>query len=443
MQHVLISAYGARLRRTRYGAEQRRHLEEIRDALWIPAVEQSRRQLVTLNRVLQRARSQVPFYTGRIPSAPLQSIDALSAIPLLSKQDVLAAGRDIISTEYTHDSLTSVHTGGTTGTPLTVVCDRSTLRRNYAFFARFLESAGLSVRPRVATFAGRVIVPPGTAAPPYWRYNVPGNAMLCSSYHMGPRTLASYADALARFNPELIDSYPSSILLLARHLIRTQDTRVRPRAVITSSETLSTHDAAIIARAFGCRVYDHYGSAEMVALITQCRAGTYHVNPDYGVVELLDGARRVEVGEEGDIVATGFINPVMPLVRYRTGDRAVRGSDAACACGSAFPRIASISGRVDDVLITPEGHHVGRLDPIFKAMSALDETRIVQDAVDHVRVEMVSASELSAHDLATLREGLRNRLGPTMRIDFQRLPQLERTAAGKLRSVVNLTAAKS
>jgi phenylacetate-CoA ligase len=443
MQNLMISAYGANLRRRRYGGEQRRNLAAIREAPWIPASDQARQQLARLNDLLQHARSQVPFYARRIPRSALTSLDELRILPLLSKRDVIDADRRMLARDDARRSLLSIHTGGTTGTPLTVHCSRGTLRRNYAFFARFLESAGLPELSRVATFAGRVLVPAGHDEAPYWRFNLPGHAMLCSSYHIGPATLALYADALAAYRPTFIDAYPSSIAPIARHLLRTGDSRIRPRAVITSSETLSTEDHAAIAAAFGCPVFDHYGSAEMVALITQCREGVYHANSDYGVLELLDGTRPVEVGEEGSIVATGFINPVMPLIRYVTGDRAVRGPDAACACGSSFPRIAGVLGRADDVLVTPEGHHVGRLDPIFKTVGTLDATRIVQDAADHIRVEMVSARDLSAPELQSLREQLRHRLGPTMKIDFRRVPQLERTIGGKLRSVVNLTAARS
>jgi phenylacetate-CoA ligase len=402
-----------------------------------------RRQLVALNRVLQHARRTVPFYDGRIPETPLATLEELGAVPLLTKTEIRAAGRAIISTDSTGTRLLEVHTGGTTGTPLTVYCDRATLRRNYAFFARFLESAGVPSRARVATFAGRILVPPGAASPPYWRYNVPGNAMLCSSYHIGPKSVGDYADALARFQPLLIDSYPSAIGLIARHLLRTGDTRIRPRAVVTSSETLSTIDRTQIGEAFGCPVFDHYGAAEMTALITQCREGVYHVNADYGVVEILSEGRPAAPGETGEIVATGFINPVMPLIRYATGDLAVRGDDAPCACGSPFPKVAKIIGRQDDILVTPEGHHVGRLDPIFKVVQSLSETRIVQDAANHIRVEMVLENDLAASELATLQRGLADRLGPAMRIEFVRVPQLERTAGGKARSVVNLMAARS
>lgn len=443
MQHLFVSAYGAQLRRRRYGGEHHSVHEAIRQAPWLPKADQESRQLNRLNALLQSARASVPFYADRIPSQRMFSLALMDAIPLLRKHDVLSAGRDMLSRESYRQTLLTVNTGGTTGTPLAVTCTQPALRRNYAFFSRFLESAGLPARARVATFAGRVLLPPSAEGPPYWRYNLPGNALLCSSYHIGPQTVAHYADALARFQPLVIDAYPSSIAPIARHLLRSKDTRIRPRAVITSSETLSPEDAASISAAFNCPVFDHYGSAEMVALITQCREGVYHVNSDYGVVELLDGRRPVGVGEEGDIIATGFINPVMPFIRYVTGDRAIRGPDTPCACGSSFPRIERILGRADDVLITPEGHHVGRLDPIFKSMSSLDETRIVQDEPDHVRVEIVSSHPLSQSETAILHEGLRNRLGPTMRIDFVRVAEIKRTAGGKLRSVVNLTAARS
>lgn len=443
MQHLFVSAYGAGLRRRRYGGEHRHHHEAIRATPWLPRAEQERQQLERLNRLLQAARASVPFYADRIPRAALFSLGLMDAIPLLSKREVLAAGSTLLSAEAYRETLLTVHTGGTTGTPLAVTCTRTALRRNYAFFARFLESAGLPHRARVATFAGRILLPPGTAGPPYWRHNFAGNALLCSSYHIGPATVQQYADALAQFQPLVIDAYPSSIAPIARHLSRRGDRRIRPQAVITSSETLSPEDADSIASAFGCPVFDHYGSAEMVALITQCREGSYHINSDYGVVELLEGRRPVDIGEEGDIVATGFINRVMPFIRYVTGDRAIRGPDSPCACGSSFPRIERILGRVDDVLITPEGYHVGRLDPIFKAMASLDETRIVQDEPDHVRVELVSREPLRETETATLLAGLRNRLGPTMRIEFVRVAQIERSPGGKLRSVVNLTAAKS
>ena len=93
---------------------------------------------------------------------------------------------------------------------------------------------------------------------------------------------------------------------------------------------------------------------------------------------------------------------------------------------------------MDDVVVTPEGNLVGRLDPIFKAVSCLYETRIVQDAVDHVRVETVVVGDFPHEVERELDAQLRARLGPTMRISIVRVPSIERTGRGKLRTTVNL-----
>jgi len=437
VQNLLISAYGYRLRRLRYGPVGRETLARLRESGRKSAKEIERDRLRILTGVVERAISDVPFYRNRgLRNISFQSFEDLSEMPVLTKSDVQAAGRELISDVYRDRRLTEIHTGGTTGKPLAVYCDTEVLQRNYAFFTHFKETAGIREGDRTATFAGRTLVPVNSRGP-YWRRNYAANAMLFSSYHIGPATLAGYVAALADFKPALIDSYPSSIEPIARFIIDRGITAIRPRAVITSSETLFPAVRELIERAFACRVFDHYGSAEMAALITQCERGTYHVEPEFGFVELLQDGRPVKPGERGEIVATGFINPVMPLIRYRMGDYAIRGS-GQCECGRVGETIDRIEGRMDDVIITPEGNLVGRLDPIFKSVASLYETRIVQDRADHIRVEVVASTDFTEKMERELIEQLRARVGPSMRIDVARVDKIERTGSGKLRTTVNL-----
>jgi phenylacetate-CoA ligase len=424
------------LRWQRYGGEQRRVLSEIRPAEWLAPDALRALQHARLQTTVHRAYEDVPHYRARGGPRPVMSDpEALSRIPIMTKDEVKAAGRSLISDRLGR-KLLEIHTGGTTGKPLTVYCDRATLQRNYAFFARFRESTGVTDGERVATFAGRRVVP-ADAGPPYWRHNLASRTLLFSSYHISPATVDLYLDALARFGPALIDSYPSSLIPLAKRMLERGNTNIRPRAIITSSETLLPEDRADIAEAFGCPVFDHYGAAEMAALITMCREERYHVNADFGVVELLRDGKPVGEGETGAIVATGFINPVMPFIRYATGDSAVLGR-AGCACGRNSMVLDRIEGRMDDVLITPDGRRVGRLDPIFKSVASLHETQIIQDRIDHVRVEVVVKGELPADEARILLEELQARLGRAMTIDLVRVPSIARTRGGKLRSVVNL-----
>ena len=437
LQNALTTAYGVRLRTLRYGPAERATLAELQRTQWLPRERLLALQLAALNNIVRHARETVPLYRElRLPTHDLVRLEDIQSLPFVTKRELQRPARLITSERFRGRRLLEVHTGGTTGTPLTIYCDRATLQRNYAFFARFREWAGIDAGARVATFAGRTVVPPSQRRPPFWRWNAANNALLFSSYHIAPDTVAAYVERLIRFRPELIDSYPSSIEPIARHVKEHGIAALRPRAVVTSSETLFDSVRQLIEETLGCPVFDHYGAAEMAALVTQCEAGTYHVNPEFGIIEVLRDGAPARPGEWGEMVATGFVNPVMPLIRYVTGDAAVLG-DGFCRCGRASPTLERIEGRVDDVLITPEGRRIGRLDPIFKSVSSLHETRIVQDAADHVRVEVVLKAPFAPHERQSLLGELVNRLGPSMRVDIEQVPSLARTPAGKLRAVVN------
>ncbi len=438
IQEAALSAYGAKLRWHRYGGTHQRVLSQLEVNLSRTAAELNASQAASLRALLTTAVEQVPFYRERAGPVPRSSGDALEVLkawPLLSKADVQQAGKRCVSDDYAPKALLEIHTGGTTGRALAVWTNAESLQRNYAFFERMKRQAGVRQADRVATFAGRVIVAPDQRRPPFWRRNYAANQLLMSSYHLSPDTLDAYIHALEKFGPAMIDSYPSSLESIARRIVQRGGSRVAPKAVITSSETLSAEVRATIEQAFSCRVFDHYGSAEMVAFITQCRSGQYHVNTDYGVLELLDeNGCEVGPGEEGEIVATGFINPVMPLIRYRMGDLAVRAA-GPCDCGSPFPGLQAITGRMDDVIVTPDGRRIGRIDPIFKAVDTLHEARVVQVALDRIIVEAVLSPGFTAQDQTTLMHELQLRVGDAVRIEFQQVDRVPRTKGGKLRLV--------
>lgn len=438
VQNGLLSAYGLYLRRLRYGLVHRATLEELLRSQWLGAAELAERQSRELVRLVRHARATVPFY-AHLPQLDRGDADGLRALPLVSKDAIQAADLDMVSGAYRGARLKEIHTGGTTGKPLNIRCTSEVLQRNYAFFDRFRSWTGCRPGERSATFAGRNIVPrSGDDSGVYWRRNHAANAMLLSSYHLSPDNIPGYVRALQGFAPTLIDSYPSSLAPVAQYVLQHGITDIRPRAIITSSETLEPEARAELEAAFGCRVFDHYGAAEMAALITQCEKGTYHVNPEFGIVELLDDTGSpVAPGEVGQIVATGFLNDVQPLIRYATGDLAVRGS-GECPCGRAFPHVQRIIGRRDDVIITPDGRRIGRLDPVFKVTAGLHETQIIQDRRDHVRVEVVTTPLFVDADGETLKREIERRLGPTMKVDIVRVAHIERAASGKLRTVVNL-----
>jgi phenylacetate-CoA ligase len=92
---------------------------------------------------------------------------------------------------------------------------------------------------------------------------------------------------------------------------------------------------------------------------------------------------------------------------------------------------------VDDVLTTPDGRLVGRLDPVFKGRRAIREAQIVQEVSHLVTVKIVRGAGYEAEDGLSVEKELRARLGPEMEIRIELVESIPRTSSGKFLAVVN------
>lgn len=441
LQDVAVSTYGWKLRYSRYGfghSQERAFLSESdrfdRDSL----VQLQNRML---RETIRRAVTDVPYYRDnyRLSAADISQLTVTEMhrqIPTLPKSTVRAAPNLFLSDRIKPTTFTQ--TSGSTGSPLQVAATKAAIRRNYAFFARFLSWHGVSPFDESATFAGRMLVGSPNESGRKWRRNAAMHDTLFSSYHLTNDQLLSYIKQLEYRQPIFIDAYPSSIHRVA-HFLRSEGIRhrIKPRVIVTSSETLMEHQRALVESVFACPVRDQYGSAEMVGFIAECQQGRLHVAPEYGVVEIVDAnGRPVPTGVTGQLCLTGFINSTMPLIRYLIGDVA-RLSSIACHCGRASPTIDSIEGRVDDILVTPNGRHVGRLDPAFKGVVGIKESQIIQTGPATIIVKVVRSDE-PGFDPGVLIRNLIDRLGNEMQITFEYVDAIPRDANGKFRSVKSL-----
>ena len=439
VQEWMLGARGWARARLREGRDFRRKLAEIRATQWLSADELRRYQASSLRRALTRARERVPYYRRLFAEcgfdpARLRDPAELAALPVLRKSQVLRRAHEL--TERRPGLVLHGHTSGTTGASLELAQNLAAVTHEHAFVRRQLEWAGWREGERRAWLRGDMIVPVGARAP-FWRCNAADNMLMLSSYHLSAESCPAYLDALRAFDPVLVQAYPSSIAYLARWLWNRGDTaRVRSlRAVVTSSETLTEEQRRCIETVFGARVFDWYGLAERVAAIGTCEHGRYHVVSDYGVLELVPAADGTP-----EIVGTGFGNAAMPLVRYGTGD-SVEPADPGeqCPCGRAFPLVRRVWGRLDDLVVTPDGRHVGAClhGWIFKDVPGLAEAQIVQRRADAIDIRVVTHRRLEGAARRRIVARARRRLGEGIAITISESAAIERTGNGKLRAVVS------
>jgi phenylacetate-CoA ligase len=379
-------------------------------------------QQQALKRSLAYALQHVSYYREHRFSP-----DNLGDWPILEKQTVAASPEQFLSDEFSPGELMELHSSGTTGTPLAVKFSRDYHQMEMAFRWRHKAWAGVPFLSSSAYISGHPLVPASQTRPPFWRVDRVEKRLLCSSYHLAPQNLPAYVEALAKFAPDFVHGYPSSLYVLAQYMFEKNVEKVRPRAVFTASETLLDFQRTAIEAAFGAKVFNWYGNTEMTCNIIQCATGNLHYRTDYGLLELL---------EDGTMICTGLNNLAMPMIRYRVGDVAVA-RDGVCACGCAFPLIERIEGRIEDYVRTPDGRFVGRLDHLFKDVHHVREAQIVQTRLDELVLRIVKADGFSSKDEQIILKEARMRLGDAMAIRFEFVDRIERTAAGKFRFIVS------
>jgi phenylacetate-CoA ligase len=126
----------------------------------------------------------------------------------------------------------------------------------------------------------------------------------------------------------------------------------------------------------------------------------------------------------------------MPTIRYRTGDIG-RLDPTPCPCGRGLPKIHAVEGRLLDFLVTPRGRvlHPTSAMHIVREISEVRESRIVQEDVDHVVVQLVPVHRLTETVIESLREKFRILFGPEIRVDIVPVDEIPRPASGKFRPV--------
>ena len=244
------------------------------------------------------------------------------SLPITTKEDIFKftpkQGREY----FTHE------TSGSTGEPRKVYVPRETWYRKMAMFRRSWTLLGRKDEPVLRLIAGE----PKFGWYDYWRNVFPLNYR---------KVCAEHILILVKKKPYLIHGPGGSsrILVEAAAHLGYHDI-LKNIKVMWLGESSENHKKRILEL---CKSFhESYGLAELPTVASPCEYST-HVNPETGVVEIIDG----------EIVVTDFNNDIMPIIRYRTGDSAkIRESD--CQCGMEHPIMYDIKGRRSDYYFGPE-----------------------------------------------------------------------------------------
>lgn len=448
IQNLGISLYGIAYRRERLGRGFANQVREFKDRDRWSVDEMQAYLMEKLREVLARAFVHVPFYRRAWRSLGITlgdlarfQLEDLASLPITTKGHLRSHPDEFIDSDVARtQQLHRYYTSGSTGTPISCVLTSEAHRRVIAAReARSFGWAGVSILWPRSTIGGRLVTPRADSPPPYYRYNWAERQVYFSTFHISPDRAANYVEGFNRYRPRVLTGYAYSHYALARMMLeRGLCLSYRPDALVLSAEKLTPQMKSVIQEAFQARAYEEYGTVEQCVLATECESGRLHVNPDFGIVELLDeSGKPTRPGQEGRITCTSLVSDAQPLIRYEIGDLGVW-SKETCPCGrNHLPVLKEILGRLEDAVVGQDGRELVRFHGLFIAVPNLVEAQLVQEKRDLLRVRLVVNEGFGEKEENLIRERLcTQRLGK-VQVIIERVQQLERSESGKFRAVVS------
>ncbi len=160
-----------------------------------------------------------------------------------------------------------------------------------------------------------------------------------------------------------------------------------------------------------------------------------------GTASCIDESGRAvtEPGRRGEIVGTGFINDLLPFIRYRTGDFARYAGDRCGACGREMMLFTDIEGRGPEVgLLARDGSVIS-----LTASNLHDDTlHTVADFQFRQRYPgkallcIVPAVSLTQEQEEDLRSRVEKSLQGQIQIELRVVTRLYKTRMGKQPRIV-------
>ncbi len=391
------------------------------------------RQLV---RVVKHAAKHVPYYRnlfndiGFDPSTFKGRAD-MHKIPLLDKETLRTRQKEFIADNADKYGIYWDSTSGSSGTPLHFIIDNATKAHKLAAVIRSYCWAGYLPWKKTFSIQSYKFEKPDAISKHYqfvnmWRFN---------SRLLKKETAIEVLGMINRFKPKVFIGYPFSILMLSK-FAKDEGISIHPlEAIVTAGETLSEKRRRLMEDAFKCKVLDFYSHHENVAIISECKHQVRHVFEDFAYNEIIDESGSVVPweGSVGEIVGTGFYNYAMPLIRYRLGDTVKTDHGGKlCNCGNRFKTVKEIIGRQNDYIETPDGRMIGNvLEHAADHSKGVNLSQCVQDAIDHIYVNLIIDETYTVDSANAFKEGLHQRLGNEIKIDFKIVTELEKNKSGK------------
>ena len=405
---------------------------------------------------------QVPYYRDRWNELDinLQEITGardLTALPILTKQDLQAHGNDLLAQNPPrgHEAKVKIKSSGTTGQPSVVA--HSAISRSFNTLLKQRQLRWFRYDPMglLAQIRPAQDLPPN----PKGEQMSPGDTcfanawpLIGQAFHTGKFVGLDDASKpedkvawLEKHQPDYLLGQSAQLEQLAL-VAKDFGGTFRLKGIEAISQQLTADMTELIESVFGTTVYMNYGLNEVGIVAARCPEGNrYHIHSEHCITEIVDDdGKPCKPGEVGRLLVTAYGNLAMPLVRYDTDDLA-EVSDGACPCGRTLPTFREIHGRYRRTALLPPGvwDCFISLQRCINQMSMEELRNLQQYQLKHHRdgtylLRIVTGGELHPAFEKTIRESWHvDDDGNSATLSINIVDEIERPSGGKFQNFVS------
>lgn len=402
----------------------------------------SREEVVSLREekletLLSAAVRDVPFYRNLVKEGKIDATHPkLEQFPILEKKDIRGREELFISDRYEKNRLSASRTSGSTGEPFRFYKDDAEFDSTYIDLWRGLARVGIRHGDKRVLVKGVDEVPSVSPLTRFLRfcYGVINQCIVIDAHFLAlsEDNIRHSLRRIRRYRPVYLHGYVSSIDLLAATAeklgIRMDDIGVE--VAVTESEKLYDFQRERIARVFGCKVVENYGSVEFGMIAQPDADGNLCINESHCYVETTS---------EGDAVLTNLDAYAFPFIRFKNGDRLTLRKEKRSSL--PYREIEQVEGRVADTIYLPNGKSLQGfivMYPLSKHLKHIASYQVRQESVGRLDILLVPALPIPGKIKEQIIEETREIVGCDVQVQVNIVDEIPLTKRGKRRFVVSL-----
>lgn len=402
-------------------------------------------QVAQADDLFRYIREHVPPFADRVE--PLFDGDEFhperwATLPILTRQDLQKASDALSAVEVPEEMgpISHFSTSGSTGEPVKVRRNALAVLVPTYMRDRLYRWHGFDTNARLASIniSRHATWPEGRVRGPWSQMGSNGTRHNLSVF----TPIDQQLEWLQRVRPRYLMTIAMNLFDLA-DAAGSAGRKIGVEAAIATGSTLLPQTRELVAKTFGARVIETYGSQEVGLIAIPCpETRLLHVCADHLIVEVLDdNDEPVEPGGIGRLVLTSLYNYVTPLLRYQVGDL-VETADAPCPCGRTFPALRRVIGRVRKALVFSDGTRVRPHAAVLAAgntdLLPARQYQIVQVATERFEIRYIPIDPKRLPDADAIGRRFREMVHPAVEVSLLPVTKIARAATGKCEDFVYL-----